>query len=187
MNPVLIEFPSEFFTERLCIRLPLPGDGKNVYEALTASIDELRPWLPFVQGEQSDINTEIGIRKAHTRFLNREDLRLHIFLRSTGQFIGSSGLHNPDWRIPKFEIGYWLDTRYSGQGYMTEAVKGISDFAFNELKAKRVEIRCDTLNAKSIAIPNRLGFTLEGTLRNEDVSVDGVTLRDTHVYAKIKQ
>jgi RimJ/RimL family protein N-acetyltransferase len=76
-----------------------------------------------------------------------------IFDKETEQFIGLSGLYKPDWEIRKFEIGYWIDTRMSGKGYMTDAVQGITNFAFTELKARRVEIRCDTLNYKSKAIP----------------------------------
>ncbi|XEC97312.1 GNAT family N-acetyltransferase [Paenibacillus tarimensis] len=186
MNPILFDFPSQIITERLLIRMPMPGDGKDVYEAIIASINELKNWLPFAQNEQSEQNTEASIREAHLRFLKREDLRLLIFLKDTKQFIGSSGLHNPNWDVPKFEIGYWIDSRYSGNGYMTEAVQGISDYAFKELKARRLEIRCDTLNVKSCAIPEKLGFLLEGTLRNEDISVDGKKLRDTNIYAKIK-
>lgn len=184
MNPVLLDFPTEFFTERLLIRMPQAGDGKKVYESILASINELRPWLPFAQETPSEEETEAGIRNSQAKFLTREDLRLHAFLRQTGEFIGSSGLHNPDWRIPKFEIGYWIDSRYSGNGYMTEAVQGIVNFAFRELKANRLEIRCDTLNKQSIKIPSRLGFKLEGTLMNEDLSIDGSSLSHTHIFAK---
>jgi ribosomal-protein-serine acetyltransferase len=186
VDPLMMDFPTEVYTDRLLIRIPLPGDGKTVYEAVEASIAELKPWLPFAQKEQSEINTEIGIRNAHAKFLTREDLRLLIFLKDNNQFIGSSGLHNPNWDIPKFEIGYWIDTRFGGNGYMTEAVQGISEYAFNELKARRIEIRCDTLNLKSRAIPVRLGYSLEGTLRNEDISADGLRLRDTFIYAKVR-
>lgn len=186
MDPILLDFPSEFYTERLHVRMPHPGDGKAVYDAVVASMNELRPWLPFAGLEQSELNTEAGVRAAHLRFLKREDLRLLIFLKETNQFIGTTGLHNPNWDIPKFEIGYWIDTRYIGNGFITEAVQGVCDFAFHELKARRLEIRCDTLNLKSKAIPERLGFVLEGMLRNEDTSVDRSELRDTLLYAKIK-
>lgn len=186
MDPILLDFPSEFFTERLHVRMPQPGDGKAIYDAVVASIHELRPWLPFAGQEQTELNTEAGVRAAHLRFLKREDLRLLIFLKESNQFIGTTGLHHPNWDIPKFEIGYWVDTRYLGNGYMTEAVQGVCDFAFHELKARRLEIRCDTLNVRSKAIPERLGFMLEGTLRHEDTSVDGSELRDTLLYAKIK-
>ena len=186
MNPILIDFPNEFTTDRLRIRMPFPGDGKMVYESVSASINELKQWLPFAQHEQTEQSMEANIREAHSKFIQREDLRLLIFDKETNRFIGSSGLHHPNWQIPKFEIGYWIDTRLSGKGYMTEAVEGIARFAFSELKARRIEIRCDTLNVKSKAIPERLGFTLEGTLRNDDLSADGSRLRDTHIFAKTK-
>lgn len=185
MNQLLIDFPTEFTTQRLLIRMPRLGDGVAVYEALTASIPELKPWLPFAQREQTEQEVEINIREAYIKFLKRDDLRLLVFLKDTGQFVASSGLHKINWSIPKFEIGYWIDTRYSGHGYMTEAVQGISDFAIKELKAQRLEIRCDSRNLKSRAIPERLGFTLEGTLRKEDLSADTNELRDTCIYAKV--
>lgn len=185
MNPVLIDFPSEFVTERLHLRMPMPGDGKAVYEAIQASITELKPWLPFAHEEQSEQNTEANIRIAHAKFLLRENMRLHIFHRESGEFIGSSGLHRPDWTIRKFVIGYWIDTRHRGQGFMTEAVEEITAFALSELKANRLEIHCDTLNVRSRAIPERLGFSLEGILLRDDLSADGTELRDTAIYAKI--
>ncbi|GAK39143.1 GNAT family N-acetyltransferase [Paenibacillus urinalis] len=186
MNPILIDFPNQFTTERLLIRIPQPGDGKIVYESIISSINELKQWLPFAQYEQSEQTIEANLREAHVKFIKREDLRFLIFDKETNQFIGSSGLHRPDWEIGKFEIGYWIDTRKSGNGYMTEAVQGITNFAFAELKARRVEIRCDTLNYKSKAIPERIGFQFEGTLRCDDLSVDKSQTRDTHIYALVK-
>ncbi|MFG6120837.1 GNAT family N-acetyltransferase [Thalassobacillus sp. B23F22_16] len=186
MQPILIDFPSAFETERLQIRMPLPGDGDAVHEALEASHEELKRWMPFAQRRQSLEETESNVREAHARFLTREDLRLHIFEKESGKFIGSSGLHRMNWEIPKFEIGYWLDSRYSGKGYMSEAVEGITTFAFEELKARRVEIRCDAANKASRKIPERLGFELEGILRHDDLSVAGDELRDTCIYAKVR-
>ncbi|WP_280768044.1 GNAT family N-acetyltransferase [Salipaludibacillus daqingensis] len=187
MNPIMLDFPNEFETERLLIRLPKPGDGKELCEALHASHNELKQWLPFAQKEQSEEEAELNVREAHLKFLKREDLRLHIFHKSTGQLLGCTGLHRIVWEIPKFEIGYWINTSCSGNGYITEAVEGLIAFAFNELHAKRLEIRCDTNNLKSRAIPERLAFKLEGILENDDISADKQELRDTCVYAKIKR
>lgn len=186
MNPILLEFPTEFYTERLVIRMPKPGDGKAVFNALQASIDELKPWLPFAHKAQSEEETEINIRESYIQFLKREDLRLLIFHKDTGEFIASSGLHRIDWSVPKFEIGYWIDTRYSGKGYITEAVQGISQFAFNELKARRLEIRCDSKNENSRKVAERAGFTLEGILKNNALSAMDKGLRDTCIYAIVK-
>ncbi len=183
MNPLLFDFPSEFYTDRLFIRMSKPGDGKVVYDAIQASIQELKPWMAFAQKEQTEEEIEESIRKSHIQFLQREDLRLLVFSKETGEFIASAGLHRINWDIPQFEIGYWIDTRFSGKGYMVEAAKGITDYAFSELKANRVEIRCDSLNKKSRAIPEKLGFKLEGILESASVAVDGNGLRDMCVFA----
>lgn len=184
MDPILFDFPNEFTSERLSIRLPKPGDSKVVYPAQIASMNELKTWMEFAQKEQSEEELEVNIRHAHYLFLKRENMRLHVFLKDTGEFVGCSGLHRINWGIPRFEIGYWIDSRLSGNGYMTEAVERILMFAFAELGAKRVEIRCDSKNKHSRAIPERLNFELEGILKNEAVSADGSELRDTCVYAK---
>lgn len=185
MNPILLDFPTEITTDRLIIRMPLPGDGKAVNEAIKASMNELQPWMPFAQKEPELEETEANIREAHANFLLRKDLRLLIFHKQSGQFIGSTGLHRIEWEIRKFEIGYWIDSRYAKQGYITETVVGLTTFAFEELNAKRVEIRCDSLNINSRNVAERTGYTLEGILRNDDFAVDG-TLRDTCVFSKIK-
>lgn len=185
MNPILLEFPEQFETERLLIRMPRPGDGEIVHEAIQASLEELKPWMPWAHVTQSVEDVEVNIREAYAKFLKREDLRLLVFEKETGRLIASSGLHRIDWNVPKFEIGYWIDSRFSGKGFVTEAVEGITQFAFGQLGAKRIEIRCDSRNVKSRRIPERLGFLLEGILRNDSVDVDG-NVRDTCVFSKVR-
>ncbi|GLX69626.1 GNAT family N-acetyltransferase [Paenibacillus glycanilyticus] len=188
MKPIMIDFPDEFHTERLVIRMAKPGDGKVILEAVHASINELKPWLKlFAHKEHTEYDMELIIREAHVKFLTRESLRFLVFLKETGQFVATTSLHNIDWDVRKFEIGYWIDTRCNRNGYMTEAVKGICDFAFTQLDARRLEIRCDTKNTRSKLIPERLHFELEGTIRNEDLSADGSEWVDTCIYAKIQR
>lgn len=124
----------------------------------------------------------------HNQFLNRESLRFLIFSKETDEFIGTCSLHNINWDIPKFEIGYWIDwidIRFSGKGFMTEAIQRLTNFAIQELNGRRIEIRCESSNTKSRKIPEKLGFELEGILRNEEFSADGKNLTDTCIYAKI--
>jgi RimJ/RimL family protein N-acetyltransferase len=184
MNPILLEFPEEFETERLFIRKPLPGDGRAVYEAVQASLNELKRWMPWAHKTQTVVDMEANMRDAHAKFLTREDLRLHLYKKDTGEFIGSSGLHRIKWEIPRFEIGYWIETPHQDKWYMTEATEAITNFAFKELNAKRVEIRCDYNNIRSKAIPERLGFTLDGILKNYAISADGKERVDECVYSK---
>lgn len=184
-DPILRDFPYSFETERLLIRGPLPGDGKGVRTAVLESQAELKQWLPWAVTIPNEEEYEANIRRGYHRFLAREDLWLMIILKDTGTIIGGSGLHRINWDVPKFEIGYWLSTSYSGQGYMTEAVETITNFAFEVLGAKRVEIRADSNNSKSIAIPKRLGYSHEATLHNDERHHLTHELRHTMIFAKI--
>lgn len=68
---------------------------------------------------------------------------------------------------------------------MTEAVKALTDYGLNQLEFRRIEIRCESTNLKSRAIPEKLGYELEGILRNDDLSADGSRLTDTCIYSSI--
>ncbi|GIO18738.1 ribosomal-protein-serine acetyltransferase [Oceanobacillus oncorhynchi subsp. incaldanensis] len=185
MEPILLTFPDQFETERLIIRAPKPEDWKPIYTAMQASINELKPWLPFARQEQTEQDVQKTTKEAYLNFLSREDLRFHAFDKETGEFMISSGLHRINWDVRKFEIGYWVDTKHSGKGYVTELVKGLTSFAFRELAANRVEIRCDPKNSRSKTVAERSGFELEGILRNDVIEENG-ELRDTCIFAVIE-
>lgn len=180
--PILRDFPESFETGRLLIRSPLPGDGPGMHAAVNESLAELTPWMPWPKEHRTVEDSEASVRRARARFVGREDLMLLLFLKGTGTLVGSSGLHRIDWEVPKFEIGYWCRTGFTGRGYVTEAVSGISAFAFDALGARRVEIRCDSRNGPSARVAERAGFRLEGELRNNELDTSG-QLRNTLVYA----
>lgn len=82
------------------------------------------------------------------------------------------------------EIGYWLSLGYTGRGIMTKAVKELEKFAFKNLNLNRVEIKVDSENVKSRAVPLRCGYKEEGVLRQSNI-LRGVP-RDIVVYSKLK-
>ena len=178
-----IPYPFDLLTERLVLRSPDPADAGQLMEAIAETIDTLRPWMPWADHVPTPAEAEENCRKAAEEFREGRDYRLHLFLRDSLTFVGGSGLHRVDRAVPKVEIGYWVRTSCTGNGYITEAVREISRYAMEELKACRVEIRMSSLNVRSRRVPERLGFALEGILRNNERHIDG-TLRDTCVYAK---
>ncbi|WP_261300566.1 GNAT family N-acetyltransferase [Paenibacillus andongensis] len=184
-DPILYTIPESFESKRLFIRAPLWEDGVRVNDAVKESIEELRPWMPWAVNVPTIEESEINIRRSRLQFLDRSDLRLLLIQKETGQLIGSSGLHRIDWQTRKFEIGYWVRTSFGNQGYITEAVEAITNYAVHELQANRIEIRCDGRNTRSSRIAERLGFTLEGILRNDNCDVGG-SLRDTMVFSKVR-
>ena len=188
MNPLLLDIPLQIETERLLLRAPRQsGDGTIVNDAIKDSFNELKAWLPFAQTIPTLEETEVNLREAYINFIKRDSLRFLIFHKDTNDFIGVTSFEGLNWDIPKSHIGYWINTRFMGNGYMLEAVKGLCELGLNHMNFKRVEIRCESKNLKSRSIPEKLGFELEGILKNEDLSADGSKLTDTCIYAKFKQ
>ena len=184
--PILRDFPESFETERLLICSPLPGDGLEMHAAVNESLDELLPWMDWPEQYKTVEDSEEKTRRNRIRFLERSDLLLLLFLKGTNTLVGGSGLHRMDWSVPRFEIGYWCRTRFVGSGYITEAVRGITTFAFERLGARRVEIRCDTLNRRSVTVAERAGYRLEGELRNAEVGAEGEP-RNVLVFSMIPE
>ncbi|WP_214827611.1 GNAT family N-acetyltransferase [Exiguobacterium sp. s26] len=170
-------------TARLYLRAPLADtDARVVNESIRRSHEELKRWLPFAQDVPTLSETEANLQRAQELYGTGESFRYLIFLRETGTFVGTVSLFGIDWDVPKAEIGYWLDSTHTGRGYMTEAVEAVVRFGFAQFDFKRIKIRCESTNEGSRLIPERLGFQLEGMLRNEDLSADGMRLTDTAVY-----
>ena len=74
-------------------------------------------------------------------------------------------VHPIDWPNRNCSIGYWIEQRYQGKGIMTRCCESMLDYLFDDLGLHRVTIQCGVANTKSCAIPERLGFTREGLIR----------------------
>jgi RimJ/RimL family protein N-acetyltransferase len=185
INPLLLDHSFEIETERLLLRPPRVEDVPHINAAIHESLAELRPWLPWAKDAPSRDDTTANVRGAIAKTVTREDIRIHLHLKdAAGTFIGGSGFHRIDWSVPRVEIGYWIRTKFAGQGYMTEAVSAMTRFALERLKVARVEIVCSSHNKRSLRVAERCGYQLEATLRNHAREVDG-SLRSTLIYAKI--
>ncbi|WP_061291730.1 GNAT family N-acetyltransferase [Azotobacter vinelandii] len=184
---ILRDIPRELRTERLTLRCPREGDGIRVHEAVVESLAALRAWpasLPWALAEPSRDASETFCRESAARFIERTML-VYLAFDPDGLFVASTSLHNIDWSIPKFEIGFWCRTSRQRQGFMTEAVRKLLDHATGELHAKRVDALTDEKNLASRAVCLSAGMRLEGVLRNERRSPTG-ELRNTCVYATVR-
>jgi RimJ/RimL family protein N-acetyltransferase len=152
--------------ERIIVRPFRPGDGAAIWEAVEESREHILPWLPWGDKHKTLADSEEFARRSQARWMLREDMPVGIWERSTNRYLGGSGLHRINWDVPSFEIGYWLRKSAEGNGYMTEAVKLLTNLVFTGLSANRLEILAAVDNHRSAAIPRKLGFTHEATLRN---------------------
>jgi RimJ/RimL family protein N-acetyltransferase len=180
--PLLLDIPEAFETERLLIRVPRAGDGPAANVAVLESLESLRAWMPWAKEAPSVEDSETYARRSRAKFLTREEIQLWLIHKASGLFLGASGFNRPDWDVPKFEVGYWCRRQFAGQGYITEAVEAILRFGFQILKARRLEVRCDSLNQRSLRVAERAGMRREAELKNYRLGLDG-TLRNELIFA----
>jgi ribosomal-protein-serine acetyltransferase len=143
----------------------------------------LREWLPWVDATLAEDDTLSFIRSMREQFAANESITAGIW---QGQrFIGVIGTHKINWLHKKVELGYWLGEAFQGSGIMTDVCRAMITHLFAELGLHRVEIHCGTGNAKSCAIPKRLGFTREGTLREAGFACG--RFHDLQIFGMLKK
>ena len=170
---------------RIIVRLMVDSDAEAVFAAIDGARSHLKPWMSWVDRHQEVADTRDYITRQLVEFTQRVNLTLGIFDRADNRTVlGTTGFHNIDWTVPALEIGYWIIPDAQGQGYVTEAVSLLTDFAFAEFGANRISIHCDPRNERSKRVAERLGYQLEGRLRNMARTPDG-SLRDTLVFSLV--
>ena len=183
INPLLQDIPEQLETDRLILRCPQHDDAKALYDAIYDSQTELERWMSWAKGYTAEA-AEVFVRSAYIDFLKRTELTFSIFRKEDSVLVGSSSLHDIVWDVPRFEIGYWLSTRYTGNGYMSEAVIGLTKFCHDILGAHRVLIRCDANNARSRQVAERAGFALESIAAKDRRGLLDGRLTDTLTFAR---
>ena len=176
--------PEQIESERLIIRVARLGDGAIFNAAILQSRERLSPWLDWVNPAPSLEASEESCRRAYARFLLNEDLMVLFVRKSDGNLVGGSGLHDVDWSLRRFEIGYWGHQLFAGQGLITEGVSALANHALESLDASRVYLTTDDLNVPSWKLAERAGFELEGILRQDRKNLSG-GFRNTRVYSRI--
>lgn len=145
-------FPLVVETERLILRVPSVAAVSVVNAAINESFTELHRWMKWADKRPTLEETTAHVQQTIQRFQSDEDFPIWGFLKNRRDFVLACGLHECDWEVPKFEIGYWCRTTYQGQGYVTEAVLALTKVGFEQLGANRIEIRCDSRNERSYRV-----------------------------------
>ena len=110
---------------------------------------------------------------------------VYLAFDNSGSLVASTSLHAINWSVPKFEVGFWCRTSRQGHGLAAEATSALVRYAFEGLGANRVDALPDELNRPSRAVCEAAGMQLEGVMRSERVSPNGV-LRNTCIYAAVR-
>src|SRR5215211_7313703 len=160
-------------TKRLVVRCYEPSDASLLAESVSENVEHLRPWMPWVYAEPEPLEEKAQrLKRFRGLFDLGQDFVYGIFNKEDTKLIGGTGLHT---RLGEnqLEIGYWIHKDYINQGLVTESTAALVKVAFELVHVHRLEIHNDPQNFASAAVPRKLGFTHEGTLRANSHFPDG--------------
>lgn len=160
INPLLLDLPMPIITPRLKIVPWHPMHSDLFYEAQMQSRPNMIPWMTWAENLPTPDTAKEVLIRGHAKFILRETLNMLAFTHD-GQLAVSTGLHDLNWEVPSCAIGYWCNTPFTGQGYVTEAANALARYAFSAMKMRRVAIAMDKENTKSIAVAERLNMVKE--------------------------
>jgi len=143
---------------RVRLRRHREDDLDAVFQAVTDSLDHLRPWMPWA----ADYTRQAAAGFLAASACGWEDgSEYNYAIVTDGTLAGGCGLMA---RIGPggLEIGYWVRQGYTRRGLATTASAALVEQAFRLPDVERVEIVIDELNLASAGVPRKLGFTEAG-------------------------
>jgi ribosomal-protein-serine acetyltransferase len=149
-------------TERLQLEPIALAHARGLWNAVDASLDELRPWMAWTADASEAANNEF-VAGAHQGWGTSSWVFTIIY---AGAPAGTIGIDRHQPLLHSAEIGYWLRSDLAGRGLMTEAGRATVDFAFGELEIHRLELQAGVDNVASIRVAEKLGFRRAGLLRH---------------------
>ena len=166
-------------TERMIIREHRADD----IAAVEAYSTQEKFWRYLQVGELGEGSGRAYVERviAEQSIRPRSEFNLALTLKAHEKIVGNVRLGITDLENGEGILGYAVVPEYWGQGYASEAVKAITDFAFNTLFMHRVYAVVDIENLASISVLQKCRFIQEGTLRENKIS-QGVR-RSSHIYS----
>ncbi len=149
--------------DRIKLRKLRLSDARDVYENIKD--EEVVRWLLRIPHPYPFNEAIKFIRRTRYRIRKNSGYAFGIVLKDTNKVVGVVDIFNIDWENRNAEIGYWLGKKYWKKGLMSEAVRLILGFAFEELKLHRVSATIFEDNVASKRVLEKVGFKLEGKRR----------------------
>ena len=170
---------SRILTDKIRVSLSIPQYATELYKLTDRNRAFLRQWLPWLDNISAEQDTCSFLKMQLQRFGRGEALHLTIFYED--EVAGVAGFNEIDSTNGIGYIGYWLGQSFNGRGIMTTVVRDLIGIGEEFYGLQKFDIRCATGNSRSRAIPERLGFSHEGTLRRAEKVYD--QWFDHEVYA----
>lgn len=164
----------------LLLRSFTTEDTSALFRAVDESRQHLRQWLRWVDATTKPDHIQQFIQRTLQQLNNQEALELGIVYNR--EIIGGVGMHEWNHTLKKAQIGYWIKKEYEGQSIVYKCLTHFIDFLFAKVGLNKIEIHFMPANKRSAALSDRLGFKIEGLIRQsyfmngkfEDLVVTGL-------------
>jgi RimJ/RimL family protein N-acetyltransferase len=152
--------PEEILAGAAVLRRTCPGDTAALVEAVNASLEHLRPWMPWAQLSASAESIGAFLAGADASWQAGTEFQYLIAEPDSRAVLGCCGLHA---RLEggALEIGYWVHVEQVRRGLASAAAGALTQAALGLPGVSRVEIHCSAANIASAGVPRRLGFRLD--------------------------
>ncbi|MCS3869907.1 RimJ/RimL family protein N-acetyltransferase [Chryseobacterium ginsenosidimutans] len=149
----------QLFTERLLLRDITIEDKQAIFDYRSDSeTNKFQSWIP-----ETLEDVDRFIQRNNKEFNQPESwYQVLITDKETKAVIGDVGIHFFGSENLQVELGITLDKNFHGKGYASEALKGVINFLFNDLKKHRIMASVDPDNIDSLHLMERIGFRKEG-------------------------
>jgi [ribosomal protein S5]-alanine N-acetyltransferase len=168
-------------SERLYYRKLIPGDAKDLF--MIRSDDKTMEYMDTRKME-TILEVDSFISSLLDDFNNKKGITWAIIEKSTDTFIGHFEFWNLKPQHCRAEIGYALNHKFWGRGFMTETLKTMIKFGFNELKLHSIEANVNPNNERSYKLLEKAGFKNEAYFK-EDYLFNGIYL-DSKIYSLLE-
>ena len=182
----MIEFPMTLETSRVKLKVvePTLDNAEMMYKAIEDNRAHLVEWLSW-----ADIEQYSGPKNALDFLTIKQEDRKNGLAFLFGiffddKYVGAVDVFNVSYKNKSCDVGYWLVENVTGKGIMQEVLKAVEKVAF-ELGIHRIQITCNSKNIHSANVARRLGYHLDGKLRENRILKDG-SFRTTCVFSKLK-
>ncbi|MEZ9525101.1 GNAT family N-acetyltransferase [Enterovibrio norvegicus] len=162
----------------ISLALVQPSFAHDYFDIVSRDRDYLAQWLTWPVHADGIAFFEGFIRHSLHDYADGKSLTCAMLYQ--GAVVGNISFNTISHDLKKVQIGYWVCQNQQGKGIVSRCVKALVHIAFEKLGMEKVEISAATENAASRAVCERLGFTLEGVIRQAEKLDDRIV--DHAVY-----
>ena len=140
--------------------------AENLFELVDSDREYLNIWLPWPPSIKKIEDTKLFIKNSIIDFTEGKAMVCAIEYQK--KIVGVVSYNKILKSLKKVEIGYWLSSKYQGNGIITKSVEYLIKYAFDKLEMEKVQIAVATENQPSQKVCERLGLKSEGIIKNSE-------------------